>query len=47
MLNKINNLKIRITALSLAAISTFTLAGCEIERELTPKEEYDTISQKH
>ena len=43
MLNKINNLKIRITALSLAAISTFTLTGCE--PELAPKEEYDTISQ--
>ena len=36
MLNKINNLKIRITALSLAAISTFTLTGCE--PELAPKE---------
>lgn len=43
MLNKINNLKIRVTALSLAAISTFTLAGCDLE--LAPGEEYDTISQ--
>lgn len=41
----INKLKIRITALSLAAISTLSLAGCE--KELAPKEEYDTISQSN
>ena len=38
-----NNLKIRVTAFLLAATATFTLVGCN--RERTPDEAYDTLTQ--
>ena len=41
-MKKLNNLKLRATALGLAAISTFSLAGCN---ERAASEDYDTISQ--
>ena len=41
-MKKMNNLKLRATALGLAAISTFSLAGCN---ERAASEDYDTISQ--
>lgn len=43
MIKGIKNLKIRVTALSLAAVSTLSLAGCD--SELAPQEEYDKITQ--